>query len=122
MDRAIQMIIAVASLVTAAGTVASHETRRVFGLDGSLARCEKKVREGQALDDQDLSGVDAFELSLCRNTVYAKHGRLFQKAVYRDYFLKQGYKVNPRYHDSHLSSVDRANVARIVAAEKRAKP
>jgi hypothetical protein len=47
------------------------------------------------------------ELGFVRNEIFARHGRAFQIAKYRNYFSKfEWYKINPNYNDSLLTKED----------------
>jgi hypothetical protein len=70
--------------------------------------------------DQDLAGLSARELTLLRNTVYARHGRPFQDPQLRAYFAKQPYyKPNPAYNDAYLPPDEKALAQKIAAYQKR---
>lgn len=73
----------------------------------------------QELDDSDLSGYSAYELTLMRNEIFAVHGRPFQDSMLRRYFRsKPWYRVNPAYSDLLLSDLERRNAARILSYQR----
>lgn len=64
------------------------------------------------LEENDLVGKSASELNIARNEIYARHGRPFAKAVYRNYFRsKSWYREDLSYNDSLLSSIESRNAA-----------
>jgi hypothetical protein len=72
------------------------------------------------LTEDDLEGKSAWELDIMRNEIYARHGRLFKMAKYRDYFRKQGwYKENPNFKDDQLTEIEKYNAWFILQYQKR---
>lgn len=72
------------------------------------------------LTDGDLAGYDAFDLNIIRNEIYARHGRSFVKAIYRDYFRRQGwYSENSSYQGSWLSPIEKRNANFVAAYQSR---
>lgn len=72
------------------------------------------------LTEADLVGLSPWELNIARNEIYARHGRPFRKAIYRNYFRSQPWYVeNPNYSDSQLSAVERYNAAFILQYQRR---
>jgi hypothetical protein len=85
-------------------------------------RAENKIANGNAVTLTDISGLSASDLRILRNAVFARHGRIFESSDLQSYFeSKSWYKANPRYSDSDLSSIDRANVQLIQEQERNAK-
>ena len=71
----------------------------------------KKLREDEAAD----------EFALLRGVIFGKRGRVFKERSIQDYLEKQTwYKPDPKFSNSLLSSVERANLdlVRIIEAEK----
>ena len=71
----------------------------------------KKLREDEAADD----------FALLRGVIFGKRGRVFKERSIQDYLEKQTwYKPDPKFSNSLLSSVERANLdlVRIIEAEK----
>lgn len=70
-----------------------------------------------------LSGQARDKLALARNEIYARHGLDFQKEPYRSHFYAQDwYKKLPKVTtvpDSRLSDIERKNIEKIQAYEKR---
>ncbi|PKL80193.1 MAG: hypothetical protein CVV27_00840, partial [Candidatus Melainabacteria bacterium HGW-Melainabacteria-1] len=63
---------------------------------------------------------DAWELLVSRNQIYARHGRVFTHKALRDYFLSwPWYKPDPKYRESRLSAVEKANASLIYSLEKK---
>lgn len=70
--------------------------------------------------------LNAAELELARNEIYARHGRQFQTDYIQQYFNNRPwYQVNPNYNydneDSMLTDIELENVKMIVAEENRRK-
>lgn len=62
------------------------------------------------LTHADLQGVSARDLTLARNSLYARHGRSFNDAELRRYFLAQPwYRPDPSYQDLVLSPLEKEN-------------
>lgn len=70
-----------------------------------------------------LSGQAADKLALARNEIYARHGLDFKKEPYRSHFYAlDWYKKLPKVTtvpDSKLSDIERKNIEKIQAYEKR---
>jgi len=76
----------------------------------------------RALTAADLEGRTLRELTLMRNTIYARAGHPFRKKWLHDYFAAQPwYKPLPRDDNSKITALDRANAARIAQAEEGQK-
>jgi serine/threonine protein kinase len=82
------------------------------------ARAEEKILNGAILVQTDIAGLSTSDLRLLRNTVYARHGRMFDSPELRRYFSSRPWYV-PRsdYSDSDLTAADRANANLIRSAE-----
>jgi hypothetical protein len=62
------------------------------------------------LIDRDLSGRDGRALTLARNEIFARHGRIFHDPELRKYFHAQPwYHESSSYSDASLSEVERRN-------------
>ena len=60
------------------------------------------------------------ELRILRNSIYARHGRLFKSALLKRHFKAQWwYQANPNYADSMLDDDDKKAIAIILSIEKR---
>ena len=67
----------------------------------------------------DLQGFSARHLTLVRNAVYARYGRIFQDSELKAYFSKQPwYRPNSEYRDSMLSETERKNTEFIMQYQK----
>lgn len=85
----------------------------------SKDRAEAKIISGGLLSTRDLEGIPSSELRLLRNTIYARHGRIFDSPEMRRYFSNRPwYTPRSDYRDSDLTSIDQANIRLILAAEK----
>ena len=75
-----------------------------------------------ALSPADLQGRTLRELTLMRNTIYARAGHVFRKKWLHDYFLAQPwYKPLAKDDDTRITKADRANAALIAQAEEGVK-
>lgn len=85
----------------------------------SKDRAEAKILSGGLLSTRELEGIPQNELRLLRNTIYARHGRVFDNPEMRRYFSSRSwYTPRSDYRDSDLTSVDQANIRLILATEK----
>jgi serine/threonine-protein kinase len=81
-------------------------------------KVESKILNDQALDRNDLAGISDPDLRMLRNTIYARHGRIFDTADLQRYFsTRSWYRPRSEYKDADLTANDRANVALIKSAE-----
>ena len=81
---------------------------------------EDKILKGDALSEIDLSGLSLVEIRRLRNTIFARHGRIFQTPELNNYFASRPwYTPKDNYTDADLTPNDRANINMITAAEKR---
>lgn len=79
---------------------------------------ESKILSGSPLSKADIAGFSQYELKLLRNTVYARHGRLFQTPDLQHYFDgRSWYMRRNTYSTADLTSDDQANVKLIQKAE-----
>ena len=63
------------------------------------------------LTEADLEGKTNQELDLMRNEIYARHGRPFNRADLRAYFMRQSwYRPDQAYTDSRLTRIEIYNV------------
>jgi serine/threonine protein kinase len=87
---------------------------------GDAAAAEQKILNGERLTSSDLSGLPKLRLRILRNTVYARHGRIFDTPEMRAYFNRQSwYQPRADYRDALLTPADKVNVETILAEEKR---
>ncbi len=86
----------------------------------SFEQAEAKIVSGARLTSADLDGLSKVALRLLRNTIYARHGRIFERPEIRRYFnYRAWYTPRREYRDSDLTAIDRANVDLILAAENQ---
>ncbi|MBA3767490.1 MAG: YARHG domain-containing protein [Acidobacteria bacterium] len=86
----------------------------------AAARVETKVLNGVSVSASDIAGLSRAELRRLRNTVYARHGRIFERMELQQYFDgRPWYKKRANYSDEDLTPVDRDNINLIRAAEDR---
>lgn len=74
------------------------------------------------LTKDDIAGLTKEQLALARNEIYARHGRTFQMAEFRDYFIKKSwYNENSNYNydneGSNLNEIEAKNVVFLLSAE-----
>ena len=86
---------------------------------------EDLVLHGVDLVDLMLQPLTLPELRILRNTVYARHGRIFSDPALQAYFEAQSvevggwYKADLSYTDDRLKAEDHRNVAALLAQEGR---
>lgn len=86
----------------------------------AAARVEAKVLRGQSVTANDIAGLPRAELRRLRNTVYARHGRIFERMELQQYFDgRPWYKKRADYTDDDLTPIDRDNINLIRTAEDR---
>lgn len=78
----------------------------------------------KVLTNDDIKGLSKEQLAIARNEIYARHGRKFQMAEYKNYFSqKSWYKENPNYNysneNSNLNDIETKNVVFLLSAESR---
>ena len=79
---------------------------------------ENKIINNQIVNKADLTGINDTDLRFLRNTVYARHGRIFETPDLQRYFAtRPWYRPRSEYSDSDLTANDRANANTIKAAE-----
>jgi hypothetical protein len=86
----------------------------------AAARVEARVLRGLSVTQNDIAGLSRAELRRLRNTVYARHGRIFERMELQQYFDgRSWYKKREDYTDNDLTPIDRDNINLIRAAEDR---
>lgn len=107
----------------AANSNAAARTRRpdmTGEFSPQAARVEAKILRGVSVSQSDIAGLSRAELRRLRNTVYARHGRIFERMELQQYFDgRPWYKKRADYTDDDLSPIDRDNINLIRAAEDR---
>jgi hypothetical protein len=89
---------------------------------GLAAAGDRPLYYGRALTGADLDGRTLRELTLMRNTIYARAGHPFRKKWLHDYFAAQPwYKPLAKDDDTKITKLDRANVVLIAQAEQGQK-
>lgn len=80
---------------------------------------EAKILNGYALFQADLTGLSSDDLRLLRNTVFARHGRLFQTPEIQRYFDGRAwYTRRLNYDNADLTANDQANVKLLQGTDK----
>lgn len=84
----------------------------------SFQSIESRILSDSPLSRADLAEFSQNELKLLRNTVYARHGRLFQTPELQSYFDGRPWYIRRNnYNLADLTSHDQANVRLIQKAE-----
>lgn len=74
------------------------------------------------IDTASLEGLFTEDLRRLRNEIYARHGRPFKDAELRAYFSSfDWYKPDPKFLETSLSPLERANAAAILRLEEGAE-
>ncbi len=81
--------------------------------------------DSRRITESELYGLDEQECWLALNEIYARHGRLFARAEFADYFNSKDWYYGyidgdtfDRNANSYLSSTEQANIATIVEYQK----
>ena len=83
-----------------------------------LAPPERPLYYNRAITDEDLAGRTLRELSLLRNTIYARAGNKFRRPWLNEYFSAQPwYKPLDAMDESKITALDRANARKIADAD-----
>jgi hypothetical protein len=86
------------------------------------ASAEALLVGGEAITEKDLAELGLAELRILRNTIFARHGRLFESPGLQRYFgSRSWYKPNAAYSDDLLTDADRANLEVLAIAERQTK-
>jgi hypothetical protein len=89
-------------------------------LSPQASRVEAKILRGASVNQSDIAGLARAELRRLRNTVYARHGRIFERMELQQYFDgRPWYRKRADYTDDDLTPVDRDNINLIRTAEDR---
>lgn len=93
--------------------------RDMFGrwMDGEVLYAS----DSRYLDEEWLSGWNAYDLYLARNEIYARHGYIFKNQDLQEYFgSKSWYRGKTKeVPDSSLNEYERANVQLILSLENK---
>lgn len=74
------------------------------------------------LKKSDLENLDAAQLRLMRNAVYARYGRIFKSVDLQSLWeCYTWYKANPNYSDDMLTEIDKFNIKLIQEFESKKK-
>lgn len=108
-----------------AATTAPADDATTYAKPLSVPRAESAealLAHGEALSEKDLVELGVPELRILRNTVYARHGRMFESPGLQRYFgSRSWYKPNTAYTDELLTEADRTNLEVIATAERQAR-
>ena len=67
-----------------------------------------------------LNGCSKEEVALIRNEIYARHGYVFNRKEYKDYFGSMSwYRPNPNFSENLFNNIEKENIKRIRAYEKK---
>lgn len=102
------------------GWVAAEMTREVCAGGGGGGRTPGRFPQTslRLLTDSELASLNAADLRLMRNEIFARHGFVFKDAALRQYFGGQAW-YQPRAADVRLTPIEQANVNKIQAFENR---
>jgi serine/threonine-protein kinase len=88
------------------------------GATDQAQRAEQKILADSRVSAEDLAGLSTAQLRALRNTVYARHGRVFQTPDLQQYFQgRPWYRPRSDYSDTMLTANDRANAELIQTLE-----
>ena len=77
--------------------------------------------DSRVLSDSDLQGITRSDLTLARNEIYARHGRMFKDDDIRAYFESQAWYAGivpaDQFSESVLSKTEKTNISTIKAYE-----
>ena len=77
--------------------------------------------DSRMLSDSDLQGITRSDLTLARNEIYARHGRMFKDDDIRAYFESQAWYAGivpaDQFSESVLSKTEKTNISTIKAYE-----
>jgi hypothetical protein len=73
------------------------------------------------IEDSDMVGMTNWQVTLMRNAIYARYGRVFDNADLRAHFLRQPW-YHPRtdFDEKRLSQIERRNAAYLLEYQKNA--
>lgn len=75
--------------------------------------------EAREIDPADLADMDAGELRLARNEIFARHGQVFKSEDLAQHFAQQAWYVpDPQFDAATLSTTEKYNVQVVKAAEQ----
>jgi hypothetical protein len=112
--------------ITAYPTSASYNGNTVYEITGMTYYDSNDYIIPQSgtkiLTKDDIKDLTKDQLALARNEIYARHGRTFQMAEFKDYFTKKSwYSENPNYdydnESSNLNEIEAKNVVFLLSAE-----
>ncbi|HEX7957081.1 MAG TPA: protein kinase, partial [Pyrinomonadaceae bacterium] len=82
---------------------------------------ETKIVAGSPLSSSDIAGLSPSELRRLRNTVFARHGHVFESPELRSYFhSRPWYSPRNNFSEAELTPADRANIGLLKSVEARA--
>jgi len=75
--------------------------------------------DARVISKSELTNLNAWQLKVARNEIYARHGRPFVHKDLQCYFAKKSwYSEDPNFSESSLSATENKNVATILAYEQ----
>ena len=105
--------------VTGQGTGCKGESADLFSVDMSYVEIYYIIpySDSRILTDSDLEKLSLTDLTLARNEIYARHGRMFKDDDIRQYFENQAWYAGiipaDQFDDSVLSRIEKANISTI---------
>jgi hypothetical protein len=83
---------------------------------------EKVIISNTVIETYKLTYLNKKQLWLLRNTIFARHGRVFDNIELKKWFeTKKWYAVNSNYSDNLLTNNDKSNISAILAVESKIK-
>ena len=90
----------------------------------TIVKYENRLREElstKVVQQTLLEGLFLEDASKLRNEIYARHGKVFKEKWLQKYFSSfDWYKPDPQFSEKSLSTIERKNVATILAYEREA--
>jgi hypothetical protein len=71
------------------------------------------------ISSDEIENFSEWELMIARNSIFARHGRVFKYKPLHDYFMTwPWYRPDPNYNDNMLSDIEKHNANVILEMEK----
>lgn len=95
----------------------SNETQIVISLNNS------KFDLSKPFDEAALNNLGSADLSILRNSIYARYGYIFSTKEFSDYFTKfSWYKPTSKNVEDKINDIDNKNIKAILDVESRKTP
>lgn len=101
-------------------STANNENQAGCDIKFTFNKCKFDINK--SFENILLEKLNLNELSILRNSIYAKYGYIFSNKEYNEYFKKfDWYKPTSRDIESKLTNVDKKNIKKIIDLENRLK-